>query len=534
MAAGFTETDHWAMKTTVYFTFIVELVQTIMMMVDRFEIFVVNFAHVEALDLHLRLWFSVPILIYNRLFAYRLYILSRSWVSPIIVIIGTLCQLAAALANGLISRNLAMHEMPSTKNFVTSFTGDKRLKERNSKYGNFTVNWVSLDSPHFWDSNGTALMSCSGVFVEMRRDQVPKAEISKSEISGFLTWWCVSTAVTDVVIAILMTYHLLKIKTGIQQTDRLLTRIITLTIETGTLTAVLAIIIVFLSFAVRAPWFFNFTDIIGKIYANNLLKIFSDERDNVDEEGGMRPLKYAQSHRPLSSFAKMFKFMQSDTYPIYLKYPHQIHNTYEIFQLDSVKSIFPVFLASTALAAASRFADEFGEPASRDDGQNVILALTYFSAFLAMAAATVQFLSIVEGLFEVIVEGLFEVYINESALWRAERRVTKMIVMGWLWGLYNILATLMTLASLLTLTTSLILYILKHTFLSAARPAIITIGSVFLGMLILDPEEQQEVAQLQQGVERMQQGVEQVQQGMEQVQQGVEQVQQQQPVMRAA
>ncbi|KAH8799486.1 hypothetical protein DL96DRAFT_867257 [Flagelloscypha sp. PMI_526] len=76
-----------------------------------------------------------------------------------------------------------------------------------------------------------------------------------------------------------MTYHLLKIKTGIQQTDRLLTRIITLTIETGTLTAVLAIIIVVLSFAVRAPWFFIFTDIISKIYANNLLVLFNRRVD---------------------------------------------------------------------------------------------------------------------------------------------------------------------------------------------------------------------------------------------------------------
>ncbi|KAH8822126.1 hypothetical protein DL96DRAFT_1620278 [Flagelloscypha sp. PMI_526] len=243
--------DHWAMKTTVYFTFVIELVQTVMMMVDRFQVFVVDFADVAALDLHLRMWFSVPILtgisstVTQGFFAYRLYVLSKSWISPIIVIIGTLCQFAAALTNGIISRNLAMHEMPSTKNFVT--------------------------------------------------------------------WWCVSTAVTDVLIAILMTYHLLRMKTGIQQTDRLLTRIITLTIETGTLTAILAIIIVVLSFAVQAPWFFIFTDVIGKVYANNLLVMFNRRVDmSVGNKATVHHMSSSGLHGSGTLGEQSIKFASAD------------------------------------------------------------------------------------------------------------------------------------------------------------------------------------------------------------------------------
>jgi hypothetical protein len=58
--------DHWGVRLTVYFAFAIELLQTIMMMVDRYQVFVIDFAQVKALDLHLRMCFSASILSISR------------------------------------------------------------------------------------------------------------------------------------------------------------------------------------------------------------------------------------------------------------------------------------------------------------------------------------------------------------------------------------------------------------------------------------------------------------------------------------
>ncbi|KAH8831901.1 hypothetical protein DL96DRAFT_1678193 [Flagelloscypha sp. PMI_526] len=94
-----------------------------------------------------------------------------------------------------------------------------------------------------------------------------------------LTMWFVSTAVNDVLIAILLSYYLRRMKSGHEKTDRVVTRIVVLTVET----AISALLIVVLFF-IAPPWWLMFCDSIGKIYANNLMVMFNRRIKFADED----------------------------------------------------------------------------------------------------------------------------------------------------------------------------------------------------------------------------------------------------------
>ncbi|KZT10529.1 uncharacterized protein LAESUDRAFT_810135 [Laetiporus sulphureus 93-53] len=89
-----------------------------------------------------------------------------------------------------------------------------------------------------------------------------------------LTTWLVGAAVNDVVIAVAMTILLLRAKIGIARMDAILSGIICLSVETGSLTATLAIVAVILialpslkqTLLYQAP-----APVITKIYANSLM-----------------------------------------------------------------------------------------------------------------------------------------------------------------------------------------------------------------------------------------------------------------------
>jgi hypothetical protein len=54
--------DHWGVKTLVYGIFLIELVQTIIRAVDKFEIDVMRYGDVTVLSEELHFWFSTPIM----------------------------------------------------------------------------------------------------------------------------------------------------------------------------------------------------------------------------------------------------------------------------------------------------------------------------------------------------------------------------------------------------------------------------------------------------------------------------------------
>ncbi|KAH8834440.1 hypothetical protein DL96DRAFT_1676558, partial [Flagelloscypha sp. PMI_526] len=86
--------------------------------------------------------------------------------------------------------------------------------------------------------------------------------------------WFITTAVNDVLIAGILSYYLNRLKTGVEKTDKLVSRIIKLTVETGSVTALTAVLIV-ITFFLAPPWFLMLSDCIGKLYANNLMVMFN-------------------------------------------------------------------------------------------------------------------------------------------------------------------------------------------------------------------------------------------------------------------
>ncbi|KAH8825890.1 hypothetical protein DL96DRAFT_1610160 [Flagelloscypha sp. PMI_526] len=219
--------DKRSIKALVYSVFLIELAQTLMRAFDAYNNEVVHWGDPDFVGTHVGhrgdvlTWLSMPILtaisggIVQVYFGYRIYIFSKSiWVASAIWL-PALLQVGSGLGVGLVDKVQRHGGAANTKGAA----------------GNINTTIV-------------------------------------------LTIWLVTTLVTDILIAGLLTYYLYSMKSGIKESDRLVTRIIRLTVETGSLTAVAAILIMIL-FYKKPPWHLMFSDIIGKLYANNLLVMFN-------------------------------------------------------------------------------------------------------------------------------------------------------------------------------------------------------------------------------------------------------------------
>ncbi|KAJ7486295.1 hypothetical protein B0H11DRAFT_2015532 [Mycena galericulata] len=88
--------------------------------------------------------------------------------------------------------------------------------------------------------------------------------------------WLGGAASTDIIITAAMSYYLWKSKTGFRETQALLVRLITLTIETGCVTAAVAIVDFTLFFAIPdKPYFIAAGVILPKLYANTILAVLN-------------------------------------------------------------------------------------------------------------------------------------------------------------------------------------------------------------------------------------------------------------------
>ncbi|KZP31556.1 hypothetical protein FIBSPDRAFT_883324 [Athelia psychrophila] len=83
--------------------------------------------------------------------------------------------------------------------------------------------------------------------------------------------WQVSTMVCDIAITVAITYHLRRHKGGIQATDRMLDRIIQLTLQNGLLTALASLMDLILYLSTPKPFHVAFTFLMPKLYANTVL-----------------------------------------------------------------------------------------------------------------------------------------------------------------------------------------------------------------------------------------------------------------------
>ncbi|KAL0067042.1 hypothetical protein AAF712_005826 [Marasmius tenuissimus] len=116
-----------------------------------------------------------------------------------------------------------------------------------------------------------------------------------------LTIWLTITGACDVVIAVCMTVILSRKRFGFNDsTDDAITKIIRLTVETGTLTAILAMltVILFCVFPNRSYWNIPM-DMLGKLYSNNFMVILNRRirmfGDNSDPTVPSTIITYANS-----------------------------------------------------------------------------------------------------------------------------------------------------------------------------------------------------------------------------------------------
>ncbi|KAJ6581896.1 hypothetical protein B0H19DRAFT_928174, partial [Mycena capillaripes] len=88
--------------------------------------------------------------------------------------------------------------------------------------------------------------------------------------------WCGGSALSDIIIAVCMTYYLTKRDTGFSQTNVLLSKLTRLIIETGTFTAVVALsnLTLYLAFPDRS-YFTTPGGILPKLYANTILVVLN-------------------------------------------------------------------------------------------------------------------------------------------------------------------------------------------------------------------------------------------------------------------
>ncbi|KAF7355675.1 hypothetical protein MSAN_01485300 [Mycena sanguinolenta] len=209
--------DRNSTKCLVYAVYCLELVQTILVSHDAFLDFGYGFGNLAALTAMDYNWLNVPVMtsivafIGQSFYAYRIYLLSKSWILPSLIMATSITSSTAGLVTGAFV-------------FVA---------------GDLT----RLDNHRTNVAVGT---------------------------------WLASSATSDILIAACMTYCLLKDGTGFRRTRILVTRLVRLSIETGSITATVALLDLALFFIFPGKTYYSTpAAIMPKIYANTMLAVLN-------------------------------------------------------------------------------------------------------------------------------------------------------------------------------------------------------------------------------------------------------------------
>ncbi|KAJ7669125.1 hypothetical protein B0H17DRAFT_1209687 [Mycena rosella] len=209
--------DKLSTKSLVYLVYALELVETILITHDSFSAFGYGFGDLLAITKVDYDWLSIPVMsgvvafIGQAFYAWRIYLLSKSWVISALIVITALTSSVGAF-----------------------FTGAFVLEA-----GNLAL-------------------------------------LNTRKVSVAAGVWCGASALSDVIIAVCMTYYLSKRDTGYRQTHVLISRIIRLTIETGSLTALVAVASLGLFFGYPGhTYYVTATALIPKLYANSMLVVLN-------------------------------------------------------------------------------------------------------------------------------------------------------------------------------------------------------------------------------------------------------------------
>ncbi|KAJ6528750.1 hypothetical protein DFH09DRAFT_1371166 [Mycena vulgaris] len=209
--------DRRITKCLVYILFSFGVVETILITYDAFATFGYGFGDVSAVT-KLRLkWLTIPgigglvAFIGQSFYAYRIYLLSKSWFIPVFILALSLVSVVAA--------------------FLGSASG--------------------LEAQHVTGLTTAKNTAIAGV-------------------------WLVSSCATDIIIAGCMAYYLSTVDSAYQQTRAFLSKLIRLTIETGSVTALatLTTLALFFAFPNRI---YNFVPalMIPTLYTNTVLAVLN-------------------------------------------------------------------------------------------------------------------------------------------------------------------------------------------------------------------------------------------------------------------
>ncbi|KAK0183640.1 hypothetical protein F5146DRAFT_1133436 [Armillaria mellea] len=209
--------DRPFVKSLVYGIYIVELLQTILVAHDAFAVFGSGFGDLEALtEMHFN-WLILPIMIAIAAFVGHVFYAYR-----IFILSGS--RIAPAFL------------------FCLSLT-----------------------------STVAAIITGVNSF---QAGDVTKLNERQASISGGISSG--SYILCDAVIAICMTYYLTRSKTGFRRTQILVTKIIRLTIETGSVTAIVSLVTLVLFFAFPHQTFYVTPSlVISKLYANSIYVVLN-------------------------------------------------------------------------------------------------------------------------------------------------------------------------------------------------------------------------------------------------------------------
>ncbi|KAK0498690.1 hypothetical protein EDD18DRAFT_1350105 [Armillaria luteobubalina] len=211
--------DSRFLKYLVYGIYIIESVQTILVAHDTFAMFGYGFGDMDALTRLNYNWVTVPITsavaagVGQVFYAYRIFVVSKSRIISIFIICISITSSAAAMVAGISAFQVGA---------ITKF---------NTRKIHITI----------------------GI-------------------------WCGASALCDIVIAICMTHYLTmrSTTTNFRRTRILVTKIIRLTIETGSVTAVVALLNYVLFIALpHQNTYMTFGVIVPKLYANTVYMVLN-------------------------------------------------------------------------------------------------------------------------------------------------------------------------------------------------------------------------------------------------------------------
>ncbi|KAJ6452407.1 hypothetical protein C8R45DRAFT_1193790 [Mycena sanguinolenta] len=234
-------------KCLVYTICAIEFVQTMLMTHDAFSTFGYGFGDLTALTSLGLEWLALPImsglvsLIGQSFYAYRVYILSKSRRTPAFIFAVALISSIGAFVHG-----------------------------SDSHYGKF--------------SNGA--MKSGSILINYAQSTPSPSGLTRRYTDLQAQVWLIGSALSDITSTTCLAYYLSKNNIGFRSTRAWFHRLIRLTIQTGSLTAFMALVHLTLFFAFPSkPYFFTAAAVQSKLYANTVLGVLNSRLQIVGGRG---------------------------------------------------------------------------------------------------------------------------------------------------------------------------------------------------------------------------------------------------------